>query len=453
MERIEDATVRYSVNPNNWLTPMGALCWADHELTRTSILQGRRESLDVELIPFVVADLGLDENLLNDGLGPHTSRRVIDVLDGYTTTSTSLVGDAALDPTVIAEYLELLRIYDSGAGTGTEWLDALDAVAGEEWASAIRAGDGLPAAAQRYADALAASAQDGFSKLLKPEDLTYGRALGEEDYWAFVELAKYDQNCRRAFLTERPPPPLFDLPDAPTSGSESVASTTTTVRSGSVSVSGAELFGYLRVGEADVGVGYSRPGGVGSLSDTTFTHDGVGYEVERWWWWPNGTVRVDTYPDGLETAIGADAVLVVTPTGESSTEYVWDVSDARYLGGGADFVWDTTFTPDPAALYKAELRIGVPDAPTNVTLSGAWISWDAPSAGPTVEKYYFWMVSTRADGTQRSYYNIHHTDVRLEITYLVADFGPEFTIQVRSYNSNGYSPWTELQTFTTPTFP
>ena len=178
---------------------------------------------------------------------------------------------------------------------------------------------------------------------------------------------------------ERPPPLTFDIPDATVPGSEQ--STTTTVRSGSVSVSGSALSGILRAGGTDVGVGYSRPGDVGSLSDTTFTHGGVGYEVERLLWWPNGTVRLDVYPDGLETAIGADAVLVVTPLGDLAAEYVWDVSDARYLGGGADFVWDSTFTPDVGSFYTAELRIGGPETPENVRLVGGAGSVPAEDAG------------------------------------------------------------------------
>ena len=142
---------------------------------------------------------------------------------------------------------------------------------------------------------------------------------------------------------------------------------------------------------------------------------------------------------------------MITPLGYLATEYVWDVSDARHLGGGADFVWDSSFIPDVGSFYRAELRIGVPETPENVRLSGVWVLWDPPSAGPGVESYRFWIISTRTDGSQSSYYNVQATvDAGgAEITYL-AD-GPEFTIQVRALNSNGYSPWTEIQTFTTPT--
>ena len=72
-------------------------------------------------------------------------------------------------------------------------------------------------------------------------------------------------------------------------------------------------------------------------------------------WWPNGTVRLDVYPDGLHTAVGDDAYLVVTPgEDDNPIEHVWDTADATYLGGGADFVWDTTFTPPESVKQRAD---------------------------------------------------------------------------------------------------
>lgn len=443
---------RLRANPNDWLTPIGALCWAQHELERTSTMAFARAELDEWMAPALVHEYGLNEELLSDGLGPATSRRVLDALEAlasHQATTTSVVPGSAGD--VETEFVEWLRTVDYEGGEGTEWVAALDAVAGEEWLAAVRAGGRLPTDVLAYAEALAAAARDALAGTPTADDVPYGWGVAKEEYWAFVEMAKYDQNCRRAFLMERPPPLTFDIPDETVPGSEQ--STTTTVRSGSVRVSGADLNGLMTPGEADLGVGYSRPAGVGSLGDTTFSHDGVGYEVERLLWWPNGTIRLDTYPDGLDTAVGDDGLLMITPVVDSSTEYVWSTADAEHLGGGADFVWDTEFVPNPGSLYRVELRIGVPDAPRNVGLSGTFVTWDAPSGGATVGAYYVWLRSVRPDGTGRSFYNVaaFEGEQQFEITYMVRFFGEELTVQVRSHNSAGYSPWTEVATFPTPT--
>ena len=439
-----------SSNPNEWATPMGALCWADFEIIRTFDMAGQREALDHDLIPMVIEELGIDGQV-GSGRGPATSRAVIAILEGYATTTT--MAGAAASPGAwyaTSEVIAVLRLLDDAGGTGMESLDALDAVAGEEWAAAVRAGNGLPADVLQYADGLAANAREQLASG-NPKINSYMFGIWVDGYEAFVELAKYDQNCLRTMIGD-PPPPLPDIPALTTTTTE-VGATTTTVRSGSVRVSGADLNGLLIRGEAGVGVGYSRPAGVGSFDDTTFTHNGVGYEVERLLWWPNGTIRLDTYPGGLDAAVGDDAWLVITPLVDPATEYVWDTGDAQHLGSGADFVWDTTFTPDAQALYRVELRIGVPGVPQNVDLSEALITWDAPSGGPAVGTYYVWVRSTLADGTGESFYNVPTLDAErfYDITNMAPLFGEEFIVQVRSHNSVGYSPWTEAATFTTPT--
>ena len=130
------------------------------------------------------------------------------------TTSTTAVGAYS---TIDGEFVELLRSFDYAGGTGMEWLNALDAVAGEEWAAAVRAGDGLPAAVLRHADSLAASAREqlrrgapDFAELF--EEL---EQQTDDDYWAFVELAKYDQNCLRADIGDPPTVEALNIPDAP----------------------------------------------------------------------------------------------------------------------------------------------------------------------------------------------------------------------------------------------
>ena len=363
---------QYLVNPNQWSTPTGALCWGSFEIARAAVMLLARDYLDTILVPHMVEVLGLSEDLLSSGLGPATSRAIIDLLAAQTTTtsseattSTSLVPSTVTTQsgvgTVSSFDIEVLRWMDYQGGEGTEWLDAIDSVAGEEWLGAVRAGGVLPADVLRYAEALAATARTQAGKGV-PDIRPFldEPLIGSEDYWAFVELAKYDQNCLRVAVTDPPTVQALDIPDDTVPGSWQ--STTTTVRSGSVSVSGSALSGILRAGGTDVGVGYSRPSGVGWLLDTTFTHDRVGYEVERLLWWPNGTVRLDVYPDGLDALVTDDTALVITPLGDPSTEYVWAVGDAKHLGDGADFVWDSTFTPEPARQYTVELRHR-PDTP------------------------------------------------------------------------------------------
>ena len=374
MRRMAD---RYRANPNQWSTPMGALCWGSFELSRGGAMSYFRGFLDIVVVPDLVEELGLGEALLGSGLGPATSRWVIDAVASLVSSPPISVSDTSSSTTAVTsttsraavgaysaidgEFVELLRFFDYVGGTGTEWLDAVDAVAGVEWAAAVRAGDVLPEGVLRYADSLGASARDQVGRGV-PDFAVMIEEWEQQlnaDYWAFVELAKYDQNCLRADIGDPPEVEPLDIPDAP----RSVSTTSTTVRSGSVRVSGAGLLGYLSPGEAGLGVGYSRSGGVGSLSDTTFSHGGVGYEVERLLWWPNGTVRLDVYPDGSDAVLGDDALLVVTPSSAPRLEYAWRMGDARHLGGAAEFVWDTTFVPEVGERYIVELRVGVPAVP------------------------------------------------------------------------------------------
>ena len=442
------AAADYTVsNPNEWITPMGAMCWADFELNRTFEMEFVRQELDSYLIPVLIQQLRI-ESQVPSGLGPATTEAVIALLESRASTTTTGATANQL-PFIESGIVAMLRIQHDKAGTGMEWLDALDAVAGEKWAAAVRAGDGLPADVLVYADALAAKAREQIAAG-RPRINVYMFGPDLDGYWAFVELAKYDQNCLRAMIGD-PPPPLPDIPDLLTTTTE-VGATTTTLRSGSVRVSGNGLNGVLRLGLSGVGVGYSRAGGEGSLTDTTFRHGGMGYEVERLLWWPNGTIRLDVYPDGLHTAVGDDAYLVITPgEDDNPIEHVWDTADARYLGGAADFVWDTTFTPQFGTVYRVEFRIGVPGVPENVRLSGTSVVWDA-GEGPAATKYHVWIRPATPGPGPDSFFNTPtfgteaHWDMRGMAWYV----GDSLLFQVRAYNSAGYSPWTEPQTFTTP---
>ena len=81
------------------------------------------------------------------------------------------------------------------------------------------------------------------------------------------------------------------------------------------------------------------------------------------------------------------------------------------------------------------------------------ITWDEPDSGGTAEEYRLRFLSDLADGYTQSYFNVKSWQGErvFEITYMTSGFGTEFTVQVRAGNDVGYSPWTDIQTFTTPT--
>ena len=99
---------------------------------------------------------------------------------------------------------------------------------------------------------------------------------------------------------------------------------------------------------------------------------------------------------------------------------------------------------------------GPPETPTNVALEqegDRWlVTWDPAETGGDAYHYYLWLESTLADGTTKSFYNSksYEAETEFEITYMAAYFGIEFTVQVRAWNSGGYSDWTAVSTFTTP---
>ena len=112
---------------------------------------------------------------------------------------------------------------------------------------------------------------------------------------------------------------------------------------------------------------------------------------------------------------------------------------------GAD---KTTELPPPVG--------GAPEAPTNVALTqdgDRWlITWDAAETGGEAYQYYVWIVSPHADGTETSFYNspTEGAATEFEITHIAFYLDDQFTVQVRAWNSAGYSDWTDINTFTTP---
>ena len=133
-------------------------------------------------------------------------------------------------------------------------------------------------------------------------------------------------------------------------------------------------------------------------------------------------------------------------------ELIADANDLRgfYIESGAVYQGadKTTELPPPVG--------GAPEAPTNVAVTpdgDRWlITWDAAETGGEAYLYFVWIVSPHADGTETSFYNspTEGAATEFEITHIAFYLDDEFTVQVRAWNSAGYSDWTDINTFTTP---
>ena len=387
-------------NPNDWSTPMGSLCWADHELRRTAALLTLRLDLDHIFVPHIMSQLGISQ----DGFepGPSATKALLEILPNYTPTATTTTpttttptttttastatsvasttttaasatatttGAEMYDPdkpsqplytpkekTISMINIRFLRLFDEIGGEGTEWLDAIETVAGEAWNNAVMAGDGLPEEVQVYARALAYLARvQAISFAPIAVALSYSHVAG---YDAFVQAAKYDPNCKRATLVHIDPQQDLTagliLPTQQTT-------TTTTFPTGPITAAGAELNATLTPAPSGSSVGYFAKSGIGTLTDTTFTYQNTAYRIEKLYTWPNGTLRLDTHPDGLHTALTDNAALMIL----SATDgYAVTAADARHLPPDIDFIWNTPFTFEEGQTYEIILlEQGAGDGP------------------------------------------------------------------------------------------
>ena len=222
-------------NPNELSTPMGALCWATHEIMRGAAIGQVRYFMDMEHIPFVMGKLGITSDQVGEA-GPEATEAVIDLLaagtgdvgpvgsvndepnrpvegasvgsDGDEPVSVDSGSESSVehdafdyerDPFFMDVYVDWMRAWDRLGGDGTEWENSVRAVNTPEVVAATRAGDGLPTAAQPYTDALFADvgelARGGY--LFQFDDFnSFPWQLDNFD--AFVEVAKYAQDCKRA---------------------------------------------------------------------------------------------------------------------------------------------------------------------------------------------------------------------------------------------------------------
>lgn len=202
-------------NPNKLSTPIGALCWATHELSRSGLLAYLRVSIDEQyneianqlglviensdqepvdvLLDFLTSDpdttietpVSADENIITTTSTPQTP----------TSTENLKVSESEQ---LLAFYrhpgmIEWIRLTDEGAGDGTEWATALRTVSAPEIEAATKAGDGLPAEAQQFSDSLF-DLVDEYIESGKTDSPEHYRLPG---FASFYEVAKYAPDCQR----------------------------------------------------------------------------------------------------------------------------------------------------------------------------------------------------------------------------------------------------------------
>ena len=229
---LEDAPVQEEYwlnNPNTLSSPMGAFCWAYHEIFRAmwrllmfddlaSHFQWLMDELDITVAQ--VGEAGPDRNTavldILSGVSNQDPAPVGSVEGGDTQTDTTEPGQDMTDEKLARllfysdEDIEYYRIRNRIGGDGTEWYDALRAVADPKIIEATRSGAGLPTVVQPYADRFFETVNKLSVDTRPVTDDYYAAdfigAFDEEiplpaDLVAFLEEAKYSQDCKRLYLT------------------------------------------------------------------------------------------------------------------------------------------------------------------------------------------------------------------------------------------------------------
>ena len=231
-----------SSNPNDASTPMGALCWASHELSRSYVMGTLRWAIDDYLIPAHMEQYGVSSEQLG-GPGLEATEAFLKLVSGDPGSVGSVddeISDLVVPPVENGnvgpvsstgrsdglseeEYWELFRLDHELAGDGTEWSDAVRAIASPKMEAVFRAGEGLPPDVQVYADALVAYAKERIGRELDPSaeirDATEYDQKGFPGLASFMSVAKYHQDCKRAGIA--------DVADTVDSSSTSTTTTTT----------------------------------------------------------------------------------------------------------------------------------------------------------------------------------------------------------------------------------
>ncbi len=239
-----------SSNPNDISTPMGALCWAVHELTRSSMIIMMRVLLDEYLIPYLMEEYGLTSEQIGNP-GPEATEAFLNLVsensesvssidirtDGQAVVPGENEGIEPVGYTGEAEggsyedYLEYLRLEHEFASDGAAWSGAVQAVASPEMAAAFRAGEGLPSDVQVHADALVAFAKERVGREFDPSAESDDYYFGELSFpglASFMQAAKYHQDCKRAAIGDIPGMVDSSSTSTTTAISPVVSTTTTT---------------------------------------------------------------------------------------------------------------------------------------------------------------------------------------------------------------------------------
>ena len=196
----------WSNNPNSLSTPVGSLCWAFHEITRSGYLVLNRHALNEES-RFMANLIGL---VIEDGdRDPTDVLLEFLVLDLDTIAETRSVEGLSLESAqALALYrtpwwLNWIRQRNELAGDGTEWMTALRAVSAPEIEATIKAEDGLPTGAQQFSDVFFdAVAENLESGKTDPEDFhesEFDDPSVLPGYDNFIEVVKYAPDCQRMY--------------------------------------------------------------------------------------------------------------------------------------------------------------------------------------------------------------------------------------------------------------
>ena len=201
-------------NPNTLSSPMGAFCWAYHEILRAvwRLLKFYVLSSEIELL---MDELGITVAQVGEE-GPDRNTAVLDIAEGANQDTAPVdsveggdIQTGTTQPSHSDEYIEYHRTQNRIGGDGTEWYDALRAVADPKIIEATRSGDGLPTVVQPYADHFFETVNKLSVDTRPVTDYYYYtdfyNAFSEEiplssDLVAFLEEAKYSQDCKRVHL-------------------------------------------------------------------------------------------------------------------------------------------------------------------------------------------------------------------------------------------------------------
>ena len=493
MEALREIRTYYLGNPNTQSTPMGALCWAHHEIHHNLTRRLAREHLDDMFILLVMDMFGITREQVVHEAGRAATQAVIGLLDA--------VGD---DDEIIQNFddfdgfVEMLRLLDGFGGTGGEWVTALSSVAAPAVEAATRAGGGLPAEERAYADALfglvkAQAASD--SPVLTTADL-----LGLDGYEEFLTEARFSANCARAVIFSPDLVPDTTTTTSAATTSTTAAATTTTVAPGpgvpqnvTVSVLGVVTWDAPASGTApthymvrvdccgavhyqgtetrslDISGTLSGHSGEYTVRVQALTGDGMSDWTE-----PLSATIVTQQPGKPRNLAVSTAGLVTWdapssggPVGDyeiwlglgggnvpafTTVDTQLDISDQVDVASGEEFsvtVWArnmagrdwTDIRINPAPTTTTTIAVAAPGAPTNVTISGSVLTWTASTSGGNADSYNIKAVFNLSSGPLTLRATV--SALTYNMSGWTGVFGLDFTVQIRAENSAGTSAWTD----------